>query len=208
LLDLDGSDQEVKKLQELLAEFGVSAQTIQREKATKQAFIEAIGERSIDVVHYSGHAQYMGNNPSLSALYLHTDQICEACEGRGPTHALAPLTASEISRTVRFDGAPIIFLSGCETGINEIEPGDEMFGLFRSLMFAGATSFVLSRWLVNDRIAVLFAEKFYHHLYDGNCVAVALQKARTNVFEKDPDHFTHWSAFTMQGDPFRRLSTH
>src|SRR5437764_15272268 len=47
--------------------------------------------------------------------------------------------------------AELVVLSGCATGLNMVRPGDEVVGLVRGLLQAGAQSLVLSLWDVHDR---------------------------------------------------------
>ena len=42
--------------------------------------------------------------------------------------------------------AELIVLSGCATGLNVVAPGDELMGLVRGLLQAGAQSLILSLW--------------------------------------------------------------
>lgn len=58
----------------------------------------------------------------------------------------------------------LLTLSACETGINERRPGDELIGLVRSLLYAGAPSVVVSLWTVNDLSTRLLMERFYECL--------------------------------------------
>src|SRR5262249_31989458 len=54
-----------------------------------------------------------------------------------------------------------ITLSGCSTGLNVIAAGDEVIGLMRGLLYAGARSLLLSLWDVNDRSTSAFMSAFY-----------------------------------------------
>jgi CHAT domain-containing protein len=58
----------------------------------------------------------------------------------------------------------LLTLSACETGINERQPGDELIGLVRSLLYAGAPSVVVSLWTVDDLSTRLLMERFYECL--------------------------------------------
>ena len=122
------------------------------------------------------------------------------------TRAFAKRAANEIIHNVRFKRTPIVYLSGCETGVAEVEPGDEMFRLVRALMYAGVTSLVLSRWPVWDPVAPVFAREFHRQLLSGRSVAVALQNARRKVFDDDRFSLTDSGVLSLQGDPYRRLA--
>ena len=47
--------------------------------------------------------------------------------------------------------AELLTLSGCATGLNVIAAGDEVLGLIRGALYAGARSLLLTLWEVNDR---------------------------------------------------------
>lgn len=55
----------------------------------------------------------------------------------------------EGERSSRIGAHCLVTLSGCETGYNEIHPGDELIGLARALSYAGASSLLVT--LVEDR---------------------------------------------------------
>jgi len=208
LVDLAGADKESLLLKNLIRAGKIDYELLLREKATESAFIETANALPFEVLHHAGHALFMGKDPSLSSLYLHTDQNCqaEACGGKNKTHKPDLLNATEIINRIKFKGTPLVYLSACETGISGVEPGEESFGLVRALMFAGATSLITSRWEVNDKIGPIFAKAFYSHLLKGETAGIALRNARKKVFKKAPSNFTDWGAFSLCGDPFRTIT--
>lgn len=58
----------------------------------------------------------------------------------------------------------MVTLSACDTGISENKPGDELIGLSRSLLYAGANSLILSLWPVNSQAAKEMMVEFYSNL--------------------------------------------
>ena len=96
-------------------------------------------------------------------------------------------------------------MHACETGISELRTGgDEMFGLVRPLLFAGATTLILSRWEAFEPPAKLLAKEFYSNLLNGQSAGIALRNARRVVYNK-PTLRSGWGTFFLQGDPFRKL---
>ena len=66
-------------------------------------------------------------------------------------------------------------ISGCESGLGDIESGEGVYGLKRSISVAGAKSSLLSLWKVNDLATAAFMESFYKKLkLDGEGKAEAL----------------------------------
>lgn len=206
--DLEGANNEINEVKELLKAKQIDQTTLHREEATEQAFIDAVNSLPLTVLHHCGHAQFMGKNPSLSYLKLHANDGCQAkeCGGKEATHKPELLNATEIIHKIKFKGAPIVYLAACETGISGVEPGEEAFGLLRALMYAGATSLISSRWLLSDPIGPVFAKEFYQQMLDGSSAAIALRNARRTVFEKAPLKYTDWAAFFLSGDPFRTIA--
>ena len=57
--------------------------------------------------------------------------------------------------------AELVTLSGCGTGLNALIGGDELLGLVRGWLYAGAHSVVVSLWDVNDRSTAALMADFY-----------------------------------------------
>ncbi len=78
--------------------------------------------------------------------------------------------------------ARLVTLSACESGVNKNLPGDELMGLTRAFMYAGAASLVVSLWRVDDLSTGLLMEDFYRRLLDsGDEPAQALRAAQLRV---------------------------
>ena len=61
----------------------------------------------------------------------------------------------------------LVTLSACESGRNEVYAGDELMGLTRAFLGAGATTLVASLWLVQDETTAELMENWYEHLSEG-----------------------------------------
>jgi CHAT domain-containing protein len=92
----------------------------------------------------------------------------------------------------------LVVLSGCATGLNVVTPGDELMGLVRGLLQAGARSLVLSLWDVNDDSTKEFMIEFYTRLQQGYSPAVATQTASIHLREHRP-HPYYWAPFLLIG---------
>jgi CHAT domain-containing protein/tetratricopeptide (TPR) repeat protein len=93
----------------------------------------------------------------------------------------------------------LITLSGCATGVSTVAGGDELLGLVRGLIYAGAKAALLTLWDVQDRSTLEFMTAFYQHFMAGENKAIALQKAVRNVRERYP-HPYHWAPFSLVGN--------
>ncbi len=135
---------------------------------------------SADVIHLACHAQFRSDNPTFSALHLHDGVLTvDLVETLG----LAPAT---------------VVLSGCETGLADAGNGDEMVGLVRAFLIAGASRVLASLWPVDDAVTAGFMAHFYGALRRGEAPAFALAEAQRAVRQQHP-HPLYWAAFTLYG---------
>jgi CHAT domain-containing protein len=95
--------------------------------------------------------------------------------------------------------AELVTLSGCATGLNVVVGGDEILGLTRGLLYAGAHALLLTLWDVNDESTAAFMPAFYRELA-GEPVnkAEALGRAMRELREARP-HPYYWAPFVMSG---------
>jgi CHAT domain-containing protein len=93
----------------------------------------------------------------------------------------------------------LITLSGCATGVSTVAGGDELLGIVRGLIYAGAKAALLALWDVHDRSTLDFMSAFYRFLTAGTSKASALQKAMWNTRERYP-HPYHWAPFNAIGN--------
>lgn len=133
-----------------------------------------------DVVHLACHGQFRPDNPLFSSLHLADGFV-----------TVRDICAQKIR-------AEIVTLSACETGLNKIYAGDEILGLARGFLSAGARSLVLSLWTVNDAATARLMRDFYTNLQRGASVAASLRAAQLNFIKKDA-HPYFWSPFALIG---------
>ena len=99
-------------------------------------------------------------------------------------------------------------LSACQTGRTVVGGGDELLGLMRAFLGAGAASLVLSLWAVEDRSTARLMESFYGRLARGQSKSEALRAAQLEFIQSDAGaengSYTHpyyWAPFFLVGDP-------
>jgi CHAT domain-containing protein/predicted negative regulator of RcsB-dependent stress response len=132
------------------------------------------------ILHIATHGYFRQDNPMFSSIRL-----------GGSYLSLYDLYHLKLP-------ANLVTLSGCATGLNVIRPGDEVVGLVRGLLQAGAQSLVLSLWDVHDRSTKEFMISFYTRLQQGFPKALALQGAMVELRERYP-HPYYWAPFTLIG---------
>jgi CHAT domain-containing protein len=96
----------------------------------------------------------------------------------------------------------LVVLSACQTQLGAQSKGDDIVGLNRAFIYAGASSVIASLWTVDDETTSLLMKSFYGHLKQGMSRAAALQAAQTATRKKYP-HPYYWAAFVLTGDPGR-----
>ena len=138
-----------------------------------------------DVLHFSVHGKFMPLEPMLSYLQLGKDA---RDDGR--------LTAAEMFG-LPLGKARLVVLSACETGEAEATPGNEVLGIERALLYAGANNLVLSSWPVDAASTALWMKTF-HSEARHKPLAEAAQAASIEVKKKFPQPY-YWAAFRLVG---------
>lgn len=96
--------------------------------------------------------------------------------------------------------AEMVTLSACHTGVNKVFPGDELHGLVRGFLYAGAPSVIASLWAVSDRSTADFMREMYSHICAGATKRTALRRAQLAI--KDAyGHPYYWAPFVLMGNP-------
>jgi CHAT domain-containing protein len=146
--------------------------------ASRKSLAEVAAES--DVVHIASHAIFRQDNPMFSAFKLSDEW----------------LNAYDVS-ALRMDSA-MVTLSGCSTGAGRVYAGDEMLGLVRSFLKAGASALVVTLWPVNDRSSAELMGAFYEGLGRGDSARASLRDAIMNVKSQYPNPY-YWSPFVLIG---------
>lgn len=136
--------------------------------------------QNFDILHLACHGQFRPENPLFSSLHLADGFV-----------TVRDICAQNLN-------AALVTLSACETGLNKIYAGDEILGLARGFLSAGADSLILSLWTVSDEATAELMKNLYIFLQRGETVAASLRLAQIN-FIKNDSHPYFWSPFTVIG---------
>ncbi|WIM04695.1 MAG: CHAT domain-containing protein [Candidatus Nitricoxidivorans perseverans] len=159
------------------------SRALTRKEANKAAFRQyASGFRFL---HIASHGLFDAEAPLNSALLLSPDA---QDSGR--------LTVGELY-SMRVD-ADLVTLSACETGLGKIESGDDLVGLTRGFLYAGASAVVASLWQVDDQATGQLMAAFYDALRGGAGKSEALRSAQLKGLRANP-HPYFWAAFQLTG---------
>lgn len=143
--------------------------------------------RDYDIVHLSVHGKFNATEPMLSYVAL--------APGAGDD---GMLTAAEMFG-LPLDNSRIVVLSACDTGRAEATHGNEIIGLVRALIYAGAGTLVLSYWEVDSDATALWMQSFYEAALTrpiAEAARVALTRVKSNPAYSHP---YYWAAFAMVG---------
>lgn len=133
-----------------------------------------------DVIHLACHGHFRPDNPLFSSLKL----------GDG---WLTVRDAYNLSMP-----ASMVTLSACETGMNDVAPGEELIGLARGFFAAGAASLLISLWTVDDEATAEMMVAFYESLKLSGSPAQAVRVAQLAALAKR-EHPFFWAPFVLTG---------
>ena len=159
---------------------------MQEEAVTLQALTAAMPHKKL--IHIATHGEFRADNPLFSGLYVEDGW----------------LTTLDIFNLELH--ASLVTLSACYTGRSVISGGDELLGIARAFLTAGASTLLLSQWAVEDQSTALLMHEFYRLLQQGKPKDIALQQAQLALIRgqlTQPAHkYQHpffWSPFFLIG---------
>jgi len=176
------TNQEGQLLAELLtANHQHSYRHYREQEATQARFVAEA--RQYKLIHLATHAQFRQDAPLFSSLSM----------------ADGELTVQDFFNLEL--QASLIALSACDTGLGAVSGGDELLGLSRACLYAGASSLTLALWQVRDEAGAKLMLEFYSRLLAGETKAAALRHAQLALIH-DPEfqHPFNWAAFILIGD--------
>ena len=155
------------------------------------------------MVHIASHGVMNPRNPMFSRIELATGGTGPGDDGRLEVHELLALRI----------GAPLIFLSGCETGIGaawstQFARGEDYATLAQAFLYAGARNVTATLWRIQDEGAAVFAERFYGNLRS-MAPAEALAAAQRDLLHS-PRYASpyYWAGYQLSGDGEPWSETH
>jgi CHAT domain-containing protein/tetratricopeptide (TPR) repeat protein len=154
--------------------------------ATRSTLMKEARGRS--VIHLAAHGVYSEVDPMLSRIELQAE----------PGHD-GLLTASDML-ALPLDGVALVTVASCTAAHVTADAGGEIYGITRSLIYAGAQNVLLPLWEVDDEATSLWMAAFYGAARDVP-LAEAVRRAnielrRHPVYGADP---RFWAAFKLVG---------
>ena len=98
------------------------------------------------ILHIAAHGEHRLDQPDLSYLQLADGQL---------------YTDDTLQQDMSYE---LVTLSACETGRANVAASDELIGLGRGFLYAGAGALLVSMWQVTDISTLYFMERIYKTL--------------------------------------------
>lgn len=133
------------------------------------------------ILHLAAHGFFRRDNPMFSSIQLADGRV-----------TLIDLASARLN-------VGLLTLSACSSGVSVPVGGDELLGLMRGFLAAGARRMLVSLWEVDDAATSEFMRAFYGKIGGGVPVEVALQSAMAELRLQYP-HPYHWAPFVLVGD--------
>lgn len=150
--------------------------------ATVENFIKAAPRA--DIIYLAAHGEY--------CLGASTSSYIEFADGR--LHA-SDILALDLK-------ASAVILSACETNRGLLR-GNEMMGLVRAFLYAGARSVLATHWSVEDRAMYDLMQVFATQLRSGHGLAQSLRQAQCRFIGQKGTPFVHpffWGGLSVIGN--------
>ncbi len=166
----------------------IEGQSVQRIFGGEIYHDEAANRRALEaapsqILHIAAHGEHRLDNPDLSYIELADGQL---------------YTDDLLQQDMSYE---LVTLSACETGRARVALSDELIGLGRGFLYAGAGALIVSLWQIVDARVVVFMEQLYSALYEGASKAAALRSVQSGLLAAEPDlHPAFWGAFQLIGD--------
>lgn len=136
------------------------------------------------ILHFATHGIFDPEKPMQSSLLL----------AKGEGHD-GILTASEIF-SLNLPGS-LVVLSGCETGRAQVATGDEILGLTRAFMYAGAFQVIATLWEIDDQATSMLMSQFYEKMIK-EAPSSALRAGQLHLYNLHREPF-YWAGFVSYG---------
>jgi CHAT domain-containing protein len=150
------------------------------EEAATRSALEA---KPTQILHIAAHGRHRLDLPDLSYLQLADGQL---------------YADDVLQQDLSYE---LVTLSACETGQASVAADEELIGIGRGFLYAGAGALILSLWGVADSTTANLMERMYSSLQKGASKSAALREAQRSILAENRNlHPAFWGAFQLIGD--------
>lgn len=166
----------------------IEAQIVQRLFGGRLCANEAANRSALQspptqILHIAAHGHHRPDQPDLSYLQLADGQL---------------YADDVLQQDLSYE---LVTLSACETGRAKVAADEELIGIGRGFLYAGAGALLLSLWSVADTTTASLMERMYTALAAGASKAAALREAQITLLAENRErHPAFWGSFQLIGD--------
>jgi CHAT domain-containing protein len=186
---------------ETLAPMWPQARTFLEKQATEAIVKQAEQPQILHLATHGFFQDYPNSDEAIINPLVRSGLVFAGVKkGQSGENEDGVMTALEMAG-LDLQGTQMAVLSACETGRGDLSAGQGVYGLQRSLVFAGAESQLVSLWRISDQDTPELMVKYYQRLQNGEGRTQALRQAQLEMLN-DPQtaHPYYWSAFIQSGD--------
>jgi CHAT domain-containing protein len=168
-----------------------------QEEATESNLIKV---KEPSILHIATHGFFINDktipNPMLRSGIALTGANKSRILGKGD----GIVTALKLSG-LDLKGTDLVVISACETGVVDINSTDNVSGLSKAFIQAGAKDVIMSLWSVDDQATKELMGSFYRQIKrnKNKDYAKALREAKLKMI-KEGRHPFYWGAFVVSGE--------
>ena len=211
LQQLPGAEEEVNQLDKIIHNKGIDSKKVMFEDADEE-WMKNINDPLI--FHIATHGYFADDkkarkklegeqaaveNPLLkSGLVMSGGGDILSDENLSNVNTIPGVLTAYEAMNLNFDNTELVVLSACETGRGEVQMGEGVYGLQRSILVAGADALVMSLFKVNDNVTQKLMTTFYSKWLNGMDKRSAFLEAKREIKKtyKEP---IYWGAFILIG---------
>jgi CHAT domain-containing protein len=150
------------------------------DKGVKRSVLQ---QTPTQILHIAAHGEHRLDQPDLSYLQFDDGQL---------------YADDVLQQDLSYE---LVTLSACETGQANVAADEELIGLGRGFLYAGAGALILSLWGVADDSTTELMKRMYDALSKGRSKAASLREAQTSMLAWNRNlHPAYWGAFQLIGD--------
>ena len=172
----------------------VKVEEFTKDKATEQNLYSVASPK---LLHIATHGFFIKDssipNPMLKSGIALTGANAGAIKGNG----VGIVTALKLSG-LHLQGTDLVVLSACETGVVDVNSTENVSGLAKAFIQAGAKDIVMSLWSVDDKATKDLMTQFYKNISAGDTYTTALKKAKLKMIQENMHPF-YWAGFILNG---------
>jgi CHAT domain-containing protein len=190
---LPGTKEEVKNIKQTLKHNKI--EEFSKDEANE---LNLLSINQPKILHIATHGFFINDNnipnPMLKSGIALSGANASAIRGKSD----GIVTSLKLSG-LNLKGTQLVVLSACQTGVVDINSTENVSGLNKAFIQAGAKNIVMSLWSVADKETSQLMSSFYKEINNNNNYSKSLQKAKLSMIKNNLHPF-YWGAFILSGD--------